>query len=173
MQRGLLERISSNIESQLHKGAIKKVSLSDLPGIKKILFAPPTGETPNPLDAGLAKIPGISFISTFEGVGVNEIAAADGIGETLKDAVVSLILLDETRGVKEEEVAAGRFGWGRTEAEKEERARLRELRGLLRIERLKTGQEEGQFDEEGEKSKGGKMREGMERLKIRLGGKGV
>jgi hypothetical protein len=79
VQRGLLERVSDNIEKQLKVGDVKKVGLKDLPGIKKILFAPPTGGTPNPIDAGLARVPGLSFVGTFEGVGVQEIAAADGM----------------------------------------------------------------------------------------------
>lgn len=172
VQRGLLERVSGNIEAQLEKGAIKKVGLSDLPGIKKILFAPPTGETPNPLDAGLAKIPGLSFVGAFEGVSVGEIAAADGMGETLKDAVVSLILLDEGRGVKEEEAAAGRFGWGTTEHGREEKKRLKELRGSLKIERLKDEREEGLFDGDEEGRKGG-LSGRMERLRVKMGGKGA
>lgn len=169
VQRGLLERVSANIERQLQAGDVKGVGLKHLPEIKRLLFAPPSGPSPNPLDAGLAKIPGISFVSTFEGITIDEIAAADGMGNTLKDAVVSLILLDEERGVKEEEFAAGRFGWGRTEAEREQRRRLRELQGLLRIQRMKVSQEEGQFDEK--RSTGEKLKEGMERLKVKLGGR--
>jgi hypothetical protein len=85
----------------------------------------------------------------------------------LKDAIVSLILLDEKRGTHEEEVAASRFGWGKTKEEKEERGRLKEMQGLLKIERTKTSQVEGQFDEE---RRTGGIKAGMERLKIKLGG---
>lgn len=169
VQRGLLERMGKNIEAQLKMGEIKGVGMKDLPGIKQVLFAPPTGESPNPLDSGLAKIPGISFIGTFEGISISEIAAADGMGNTLKDAVVSLMLMDETRGTKEQEVAASRFGWGRTEAEKEERRRLKDLQRLLKIEKMKTQQEEGQFDEK--RSTGEKLKEGMEKLKLKMGSK--
>jgi hypothetical protein len=112
------------------------------------------------------KIPGINFLNTFEGISIAEIANADGMGNTLKDVVVSLILLDEARGTKVQEVAAGRFGWGRTESEKEERRRLKELQQQLRIEGMKTKQEEGQFEEK--KSTGDKLKDGMEKLKLKL-----
>jgi hypothetical protein len=49
VQRGLLERMSENIDTQLNKGNIGKAGLKDMPKIKPILFAPPTGESPNPL----------------------------------------------------------------------------------------------------------------------------
>ena len=165
VQRAFLERVSDNIEKQLQKGPIKGVGMKDFPAIKKMLFAPPGGEAPNPLDAGLAKLPGIGYVDTFEGIGISELAAADGMGETLKDAVVSLILLDETRGIKEEEIATSRFGWGRTEAEKEERRRLKELRLLLKIEKSTTQLQEGQFDEK--KGVGDKMKEKFEKLKLK------
>ena len=168
VQRAFMQRVSDNVEQQLQKGSIKGVGMKDFPAIKKLLFAPPGAEAPNPLDAGLAKIPGIGYIDTFEGISISELAAADGMGETLKDAVVSLILLDESRGVKEEEIAASRFGWGRTEAEKEERRRLRELRRLLKIEKSTTQLREGQFDEK--KGAGEKMKEKFEKLKLKAGG---
>ena len=81
---------------------------------------------------------------------------------------MSLILLDETRGVKEEEIAASRFGWGRTDAEKEERRRLKELRELLKIEKLKTHLEEGQFEEK--TSVGDKLKDGLTKLKLKARG---
>ena len=165
VERGFIERVSENVETQLQKGDIKKVGMKDFPMIKELLFAPPSGDSPNPLDSGIAKIPGISYLGTFENIGVSEIAAADGMGETLKDAVISMILLDETRGVKEEEVAAGRFGWGKTEAEKEERRQLKELRQLLKIEKLKTEQEEAQFDEK--PSMGDKLKDKFTKLKLK------
>jgi hypothetical protein len=132
--------MSENIETQLNKGNIGKVGLKNMPNIKPIFFAPPTGESPNPLDSGLANIPGIDILNTFEGIEISGIAAVDGMGNTLKDAIVSIILLDEKRGVKEQEVAASRFGWGRTESEKQERLRLKELQQLLKIEKMKTSQ---------------------------------
>ena len=169
VQRGLLERLSANIETQLGAGAIKDVSIKDFPGIKRLLFAPPSGDSPNPLDSGLARIPGISFVRTFDGISIAEIAAADGMGNTLKDAVVSLILLDEIQAPKEQEAASRRFGWGRTESEKEERRRLKELQLLLKIERMETRREEGLFEEK--RGTGEKLREGMERLKLKMSGK--
>ena len=165
VQRGLLERMSENIEKQINGGSVKGVSMKDLPGIKQLLFAPPSGDSPSPIDSGLAKLPGMSMIGAFEGIGISEIAAADGMGNTLRDAVVSLILLDEARGEKEVEIASSRFGWGRTEAEKAERKRLKELRGLLKIEKMKTEQEEGQFEEK--RSAGDKLKDGFAKLKIK------
>ena len=166
VQGAFLQRLSDNIERQLQKGSIKGVGMKDFPEIKKMLFAPPGGAAPNPLDAGLARIPGIGYVDTFEGINISELAAADGMGETLKDAVVSLILLDETRGGKEEEIAASRFGWGRTEAEMDERRRLKELRQLLKLEKS-TSQLQGgqQFDEK--KGMGDKMKEKFEKLKLK------
>ena len=102
----LAMRLSYNIEHQVRQGAVKEVSVADLPTIKDLLFASPSAGTPNPLDAGLAKLPGISFLGAFTGIGVREIAAYPGMGETLKDAIISLILLDEERGSHEEEIAA-------------------------------------------------------------------
>ena len=161
----LMQRMTENIKHQLNEGKIKGVGIDDFPEIEKLLFAAPSGESPNPLDSGLSKIPGLNFLSTFQGVGIGQIAAVEGMGETLKDAVVTMILLDETRGAEEEEVAATRFGWGKTVREKEERARLRELRSLLEIKRTETGQEEGQFDEKA--SAGEKIKLQMEKLKLK------
>ena len=162
-----MQKMTQNIKRQLNEGKIKGVGISDFPEIEKLLSAAPTGESPNPLDTGLSKIPGLNFLSTFQGVEISQIAAVEGMGETLKDAVVTMILLDETRGVEEEEVAATRFGWGKTAREKEERARLKELRSLLEITRMETGLEEGQLDEK--KSTRQKMKLQMEKLKLKAG----
>ena len=165
VQRSFAQKISDNIERQLQQSSIKNVSIKDLPVIKDLLFAVPSSSTPNPLDAGIAKIPGISYLGTFEDISIDEIAVADGMGETLKDAVISLILLDEKRGVREEDQAASRFGWGRTDAEKRERRELKALRELLKIEKMGTELEEGQFEEK--KGKGEKLKEGLEKLKLK------
>ena len=168
VQHGFAQKISDNIEKQLKNGNIGKVGIKDFEEIKQLLFAPPGAETPNPLDSGIAKVPGISYLGTFNDVDINEIAAADGMGETLKDAVISLILLDETRGVKEEEIAAHRFGWGKTEAERAERRRLKELREMLKIEKLHVKLQEGQFLDE-TKGMREKVKEGFAKLKLKAG----
>jgi hypothetical protein len=159
------QKINSNIKRQLNEGKINGVGIDDFPEIEKLLFAAPTGESPNPLDTGLSKIPGLNFLSTFQGIEMNEIVAVEGMGETLKDAVVTMVLLDEKRRMEVEEVAATRFGWGKTVKEMEDRARLRELRSLLEIKKTETGQEEGQFDEKA--SAGEKMKLKMEKLKLK------
>jgi hypothetical protein len=91
------------------------------------------------------------------------------MGNTLKDAIVSMMLLDEKRGVKEQEVATSRYGWGRTEAEKQERLWLKELHQLLKIEKMQTSQQEGQFDEE--ESKGNKLKDGFEKHRLKISSK--
>ena len=159
------QRMTSNIKRQLTEGNIKSVGIDDFPGIEKLLFAEPTGDSPNPLDTGLSKIPGLNFLSTFHGIETSQIAAVEGMGETLKDAVVTMILLDEKRGVEEEEVAATRFGWGKTKREKEDRARLKELQLLLEIKRTEVEQGEASTNEKASASEKIKLK--MEKLKLK------
>lgn len=168
----LAMRLSYNIEHQVRQGQVKDVSVASLPGIKDLLFASPSAESPNPLDTGLAKLPGISFLGAFHGIGVSEIAAYPGIGETLKDAVISLILLDEERGSHEEEIAAttsGGFGEG-LKAE-ESRARLKELRQLLSF---KANPQPADKKEGLDESKGAVAKErlsaGIEKMKLKASG---
>jgi hypothetical protein len=70
---------------------------------------------------------------------------------------------------KEQEVAASRFGWGRTESEKQERLRLKELQQLLKIEKMKTSQQEGKFEQE--ESKGNKLKDRFEKLRLKMSSK--
>ena len=164
-QDEFMSRISQNVKDQVKKGAVKGVSIDDFSHVEESLFASPSGESPNPLDTALSKLPGLSFLNTFQGIEINQIAAVGGLGETTKDAVITMILLDETRGLEEEEVAATRFGWGKTAKEKEEKARLKELKSLLEIKRSETRQEEGQFDSK--MNAGEKMKLGFEKLKLK------
>lgn len=162
-----MQSMSRNIRRQVEEGKVKGFSLDDFTEIEKMLSAGPSGESPNPLDSTLAQLSGLNFISTFEGIEMSQVMAVDGLGETVKDGVVTMILLDETRGAEEEDIAARRFGWGRTEKEKEEKARLKELRSLLEIRATNTDQEEGQFDKK--PSTGEKLKLGFEKLKLKAG----
>lgn len=162
---GFMDRLNRNIERQIQEGAVKGIGVDDLPMIKDALRSSPSGDNPSPLDSALSKVPGISFLNTFEGITIGEIASADGMGETLKDAVVTMILLDEDRGIVEEDLAADRFGEGKKQDREQERARLREMRALLKIEKAETQQKEGQFDEK--KSTTDRLKTSFGKLKLK------
>lgn len=164
----LTGRLHCNIEEQVKQGKVKDIGVDDLPMIKEMLLSKPSGENPSPLDSALSKLPGISFISTFQGINISEIAAANGMGETLKDAVVTMILTDEKRGMEEEDLAAGRYRWHGDESKEGEKARLKEKRALLEINKMDTKQE-GQFDEK--KSSVDRMKEGFSKLKLKASNK--
>lgn len=162
-------RLTANIERQLQKSPIKGIGMNE---ISSLLLSPPSGESPNPLDSGLAKLPGVSFLALFEGIDVSEIAAAEGMGETLKDAVVSMILLDEQRSAREEDAATQISGKDSGRSREEEKAYLRDLKGMLEIEKIKKKRDEiewAQVDEK--KTTGDKMKDSFARLKLRAVGK--
>ncbi len=155
-------RLNHNIEQQVRQGSVKDVSADDLPGIKEILFASPSADSPSPVDACLTTLPGISFLAAFDGIDTSEIAMYPGMGETLKDALSSLILLDEKRGAHEEEVASAKS--------METKARLKELRPLLDF---KGGAQpclgKQDLDESKAAAAKSKLSAGMEKLKLKAG----
>ena len=103
--RGFIERISSNIAKSLESGAIKGLTMEDLPGIKQIMESSPSSDTPNPIDQSLIRIPGISLLSIFDDIDIGEIVSAPGMGIVLKDAVIAMRLRD-TEMVEREQIAA-------------------------------------------------------------------
>lgn len=162
-------KMSENIRRQLSGGEVKGMGIGDFSKMKEVFDSAPTGKMPNPLDAGLAMLPSINFLSTFEGVSVDEVSTVDGMGQTLKDAIITMILLDETRAAQESDVAAMKFGWGKTQRDVDDRERLKEMERLLEIPRSKTEQDERQFDEKA--SVGDKLKEGFSKLKMKASSK--
>lgn len=161
-------KLCNSIERQIEQGQFKKFGMAEFPAFKEVLFASPSADSPNPLDSGLVKLPGLSFVNTFNEIDVNEIVTADGMGETLKDAVISLILLDDLRATHEEGVAAAKVGrWSGDASNHEAAARLRELRSLLVLK----GSGPVQSDSKTNESKSGAAKEKLsakvEKLKLK------
>jgi len=107
---GFMEKISNNIEENLKKGAIKSLTMEDLPGIKQIMNSSPSAGTPNPIDQSLVRIPGMGLLPIFEGVDIAEIVAAPGMGIVLKDAVIGMRLRDTEWVEREQNAARERLG---------------------------------------------------------------
>lgn len=161
-------KLSTSIERQIEQGQIKGLGTDDFPAIKELFFASPSADSPNPLDTGLAKIPGLGFVNTFHEIDVNEIAAADGMGETLKDAVISLILLDDLRATNEEGVAAARFsGWSRDVNSPDATARLKELRSLLYLQSSESAEADSKADGSKTQDVKEKLSAKVEKLKLK------
>lgn len=100
-----VEKISANIEKALEAGAVKGMSVKDLPGIKQIMESTPDSETPNPIDQAITRLPGLSVLSIFDGIDMGEIVSAPGVGLILKDGVIAMRLRD-TEMVQREQLAA-------------------------------------------------------------------
>lgn len=100
-----VEKISANIEKALDAGAVKGMSVKDLPVIKQIMEATPDSETPNPIDQAITRLPGLSVLTIFDGIDMGEIVSAPGVGLILKDGVIAMRLRD-TDMVKREQLAA-------------------------------------------------------------------
>ena len=100
-----ITKLSNNLEKQLKSGAIKGLSMDDLPGIKQAWEASPSSDSPNPIDQGLVRIPGTNILSVFDDIDLSEIVSAPGTGIILKDAVIAMRLRD-TEMVEREQIAA-------------------------------------------------------------------
>ena len=151
-----IQKISENIQRQLNNGKIQE---SDVKDVDKLLHAASTDESPNPIDSALSKISGLSIVGTFDGIDVSEISAVEGLGEVLKDGVVTLMLLDDQRKADEDGRAARKFGLGKRDRHEE----LKELQAFLEIRKQETQQEEGQFDEK--RGAGEKLKMEFEKMK--------
>lgn len=107
---GFIEKIASNIEKNITKGAFSGLTLDDLPQIKDMLYAKPSPYSPNPIDGSLTRIPGMGLVSAFEDIDIHEIVAAPGMGVLLKDSVIAMRLRDTEYVEKEQAMARERLG---------------------------------------------------------------
>jgi hypothetical protein len=85
-----MQKMTEEIKRQLSEGNIKGVEIDDFPEIEKLLCAVPTSRSPNQPNYGMSKIPGVNLLSTFQEIEISQIAAVEELGETLKDAVVTI-----------------------------------------------------------------------------------
>ena len=158
VQTGFVERVGSNLETSISEGAIPGLGLEDIPIIKELLLAPPTSDSPNPIDNALLRTGGIGLTSAFKGIEIHEIVAARGMGNILKDSIINITLQDPERSEMEKQMARARFGANDSGIQKDT-ARLLEFEPVS---------QPGDPAESTSKSPANLLRKGMDNLKLKL-----
>ena len=156
IQAGFVEKVGNNLEASISKGAIPGLGLEDIPIIKEMLLAPPTSDSPNPIDNALVRTGGIGLTSAFKGIEIHEIVAARGMGNILKDAVINMTLQDPERSGMEKQMAIARFGADNSGIQKD----------TARLLAFEPVSQPGNPAESTSKSPANLLRKGIDKLKL-------
>ena len=156
IQTAFVEKVGNNLEASISKGAIPGLGLEDVPIIKEMLLAPPTSDSPNPIDNALVRTGGIGLTSAFKGIEIHEIVAARGMGNILKDAVINMTLQDPERSGMEKQMAIARFGADNSGIQKD----------TARLLAFEPVSQPGNPAESTSKSPANLLRKGIDKLKL-------
>ncbi len=151
-------RISDNIASSVREGIIPGLSLDDIPGLRELMSMTSSSDNPNPIDQALTKVTGVGLLPAFKDIEIHDIISAPGMGNVLKEAVITMMMRDPERMEWEEKRATERFGGLAMSPAKEAQA-------LLDFNAVDKYEEEGGTVSGG--SKTAFMKRALEKLKIK------